>query len=219
MTLYRLVIISGLLLYPLLTHILIVVNAENYALLTLMVLSAIGMLGSWLKQKTVSLSGIEVYLLVLVLGTVNLFTRSAQALSVPFIVVNFMLAVFVLKSLNQDSGSVFERILTCVHGEIVQEPVRNKARLFTAIWGWYFLSVALLSLLLAIFAPLSWWSWFSNVGYFVFTPVVIVVMHFYQVAFFRRYEVAMHMRDFMTVLKMPLSDQRHPFRGFRQGQG
>lgn len=213
---YKLVFTSGLLLYPLLTHLLIVINAEQYALMALMLLSAIGIFVTWLKKQSVSVSGVEIYLLVLIVGTVNLFTRSAQALSVPFIVVNLMLGVFVLKSFSRNSSTIFERMVVSLHGEPVHEEVSRKSRLFTAIWGCYFIAIALISMALAVFAPLSWWSWFSNVGYFVFTPVIILVMHLYQLAVFKKHGVAMHLGDFLAVLKMPLSDKRHPFSGFRE---
>ncbi|MBE9515491.1 MAG: hypothetical protein IME93_00790 [Proteobacteria bacterium] len=214
---HKYLIISGLLLYPLLTHALIVVDAERYALMALVGLSALGLISQWLKNKAIVLTGVELYLLVLVLGGLNLFTRSAQALSVPFIVVNFMLGVFVLRSLGKDSVSMFERLLDIVHeGTAVPEQVHTYACLFTRIWGWYFISVAATSMLLAVFAPLDWWSWFSNIGYFIITPIVILVMHIYQVRIFGRHGLAMHWRDFAFLLKMPLSDSRHPLRGFRR---
>lgn len=215
---HKYLIIVGLLLYPLLTHVLIVLDAAHYALLALMGLSAIGLIAHWLKNRSIAVRGVELYLIVLVLGGVNLVTRSAQALSAPFIVVHFMLGVFVLRSLGVGSISIFERLLNCVHGTAVPDQVRGYARVFTLIWGWYFTSVAVASLLLALFAPLAWWSWFSNVGYFIFTPIIIIVMHIYQIRMFGRHGLAISWKDFGTVLRMPLSDSRHPFRGYKRDQ-
>ena len=212
---HKYLVISGLLLYPLLTHALIVVEAERYALLALMAFSVIGLVGHWLKKRTFSLRGVELYLLVLVIGSVNLSTHSAQALSAPFIVVHIMLGVFVLRSLTEGSASIFERLLNCVHGYSIPDQVRGYARVFTRIWGWYFTGVATVSLLLAVFAPLAWWSWFSNIGYFIFTPVIIIVMHIYQTRMFGRHGLAISWKDFGTVLRMPLSDSRHPFWGYK----
>ena len=215
---HKYLIIIGLLLYPLLTHALIVLDAERYALLALMALSAIGLIGHWLKNRAIGLRGVELYLLVLLIGSVNLSTRSAQALSAPFIVVHFTLGVFVLRSLGEGSVSIFERLLNSVHGNDIPGQVRGYARVFTRIWGWYFTGVAIVSLLLAVFAPLAWWSWFSNIGYFIFTPIIIFVMHIYQVRMFGRHGLAISWKDFGTVLRMPLSDSRHPFRGYKRDQ-
>lgn len=209
--------IAGLLLYPLATHFLILIHAERLALIGLMGLSALAVAWRWWKQKSIALGGVELYLIVLIVGTINLFTLSAQALSVPFIVVNFMLAIFVLRSLEPARVPVFERMVRLAHGDNLPGPVCHQARLFTRIWGWYFLLVAVASLVLALLAPLAWWSWFSNIGYFIVTPVVVAVMHVYQVTVFRRHGVAMTWREFLRVAKTPVSDPRHPLAGLRRG--
>ncbi|MDH5632373.1 MAG: hypothetical protein OEZ10_05180 [Gammaproteobacteria bacterium] len=209
--------IAGLLLYPLATHFLILINAEHFALIGLMGLSALAVTWRWWKQKSIALGGVELYLIVLIVGTINLFTLSAQALSVPFVVVNFMLAIFVLRSLEPARVPVFERIVRLAHGENLPARVCRLARLFTRIWGWYFMLVAAVSLTLALVAPLAWWSWFSNIGYFVVTPLVVGVMHVYQVTVFRRHGVAMTWRELLRVAKTPVSDPRHPLSGFRRG--
>jgi uncharacterized membrane protein len=58
--------------------------------------------------------------------------------------------------------------------------VAEYCRLLTVIWTGFFAANALICLLLAFYAPTSWWAMYTGVGIFVLTGLLMVGEYVYR---------------------------------------
>jgi len=169
--------------YPLIVHLLIKLDVTWLAVLGLVVTSVIYLfLVMGLRRDTGShWAWVVLYLVLGILGTVNLFTDSHYALFVPPVTINLAIAALFASTLRAGAMPLVERLMYFEYGqEGPPAPVARYARRLTWIWVAYFASAALVSAVLAGAAPLEVWSLFSNVLNYVFAIALLFAQYLYR---------------------------------------
>ena len=170
----------GFLLYPLIVHGLILLGHPQWAVRVLIGLCAFSLVMLLRQPATTARAGqMLFYVAVALVGMLNLLTRSSHAVLIPFIAVNVMLTLFVGSSLRPGQVPLLSWIMAEVAAVTLSPAAAARTRTLTWIWAGFFALSALVSLGLALLAPLEWWSWFSNILYFVLLLLLMLVMHGY----------------------------------------
>ncbi|MGH8751788.1 MAG: hypothetical protein ACREUV_08795 [Burkholderiales bacterium] len=89
------------------------------------------------------------------------FVSAEDLLTVPPVLINFLVCVFFAHSLARGEEPVISRIARIERGELDAALTRYTRRL-TLIWAVFFALMAITSALLALWAPLPVWSLFTN---------------------------------------------------------
>ena len=208
--------VAALIAYPLIAHLLILLEMPGVAVAGLVAVSVWWLLAS-LRQGPQDRLGLGVPAIVGLWGVINLLTDSVHVIFVPSIMINLSLAAFVATSLRTGNVPFLERFLRITHPQELPGAVRREARVLTGVWVGFFAAMAALSLALAVFAPLWLWSWFANIFYFVFIAALIIGMHTYQHFRFRRHDAAMSWDTVKGFFRLSLRDPAHPFFGYGAG--
>lgn len=200
---------AGFLLYPLVVHGLILLGRPQWAVMVLIGLCAASMLSLLRQPASKSRFGqMLFYVTVAAVGVLNLLTRSSHAVLIPFITVNVALTLFVWSSLRPGQVPLLSWIMAEVAGVRLSPAAAARTRVLTLIWAGFFGVSALVSLLLALLAPLEWWSWFSNVMYFVLLLALMLVMHGYAMWALAPMGACMTWVGFFNFLKRLIRDGR-----------
>lgn len=184
----------GMVFYPLIVHLLIKLDATWLAVLGLVVTSVVYFfLVLGIRRDTGShWAWIGLYLILGVLGSVNLFTDTHYALFIPAVVINLAIAVFFASTLRAGATPLVERMMRFEYaGEPPPVPVARYARRITWVWAGYFAAVALTSALLAAWAPLEVWSLFANVLSYAMAVALLFGQYLYRFWRYRRYGIVM----------------------------
>jgi len=192
--------------YPLVVHLLIKLDVTWLAVLGLVVTSVIYFfLVLSVRRDTGShWAWIALYLVLGVLGSVNLFTDTHYALFIPPVAINLAIAVLFASTLRAGATPLVERLMRFEYGgHAPPAPVARYARRLTWIWTVYFLGVALVSAVLAGIAPLELWSLFANVLNYVFAISLLFAQYLYRFWRYRQYGLVMPWHTLRGMVRAP----------------
>lgn len=167
---------AALFLYPLWTHLAIRAGHPAWALSYMLALYAVlvvwwsGRQGAWLRMMFALLVPLP---LLAVAGTRSL-------LFVPPVLVNLGLGLFFWQSLRLPGEALVSRLARLIRQAPLPPEQLRYTRWVTGIWAVFFFLMALESMLLALFAPLSLWSFFTNVMNNVFVVALFLVEYAYR---------------------------------------
>jgi len=207
-----LLLVLGLVLYPIAVHTLIMAEAPRAAVLTLVAVSVLylavfglgrltgtkhwrrGRAGPWLMM----------YGLLALTGIVNIFTHSVYALFLPPIFINLGLMLVFANTLRAGALPLIERMMRLAYRDALPPPLCILARRLTWMWVFFFGSMALLGAALGLYAPLAVWSLFVNVLYYLLVVLLFLAQHVYRYLRFRQYGAASLWNIIQTVSRDPL---------------
>jgi uncharacterized membrane protein len=181
--------------YPLLVHLLILYEAPAVAVAGLVATSLVYF------YTMLHLRGgprlrfvwIGVYALLAAVGLLNLLTGTVYALYLPPLLINAGLMIVFGLTLRRASMPLIERLMRMEEypGGVLPEALVRYARQLTRIWVGYFAAIALISLVLAVSAPLELWSLFANVLSYVFAILLFLAQYAYRAFRYREFGVVM----------------------------
>lgn len=192
--------------YPLIVHLLIELDAVWLAVFGLVVTSAVYFfLVMGVRRATgAHRAWLGLYLALVTLGMVNLFTDTHYALFVPPVVINLAIGLVFAMSLRRAATPLVEQMMRFEYGgQAPPAPVARYARRLTGVWVGYFAAVAALSVVLAIAAPLETWSLFVNVLSYVFAIALVITQFLYRFLRYRRYGVFMPWDTLRGMARLP----------------
>lgn len=157
---------------PVSMHLLVLLGAAQWAIFPLFLIFSLLLLGS---GRTSLPRWMAVSVLWLLAGFLWWQGETDWALfALPLIIYGMLLWVFA-ESLRAGSTPVATRFARLLRGEELPPEVVGYTRNVTRFWVGYFLLVWLLMLGLALWAPLSVWSWVANLGGYVLTGGLFVL--------------------------------------------
>lgn len=193
-----------LLAYPLIAHGMIINGIPDVAVILLVSFGLFSITISLIrgaKQKPDQVK-IIIYIVIICWGVLNFLSDDTHVLYVPSVTINFLISVFIAASLRDGTMSLMERVIRMSAVEELPALVVREARVLTMIWVAFFFIMAVISLVLAVWADLATWSLFANVLYFIFLGLVILLMHSYQHFRYRRLGVSISWKSAYKLLRM-----------------
>lgn len=179
--------------YPITLHIVITLGHLQLAviLMGLFYLATIYFALSARTQHTLSPFAIFIGLLVMSvpIALFNLYAQNITLLFLPPIAINLWFMLLFMLSLTHSDEALISRIARMERGALNAELTAYTRRL-TWIWTALFAVMAAESLLLALYAPLETWSWFTNVLNYVFVAILFAGEYIYRRIHFRQYQHA-----------------------------
>jgi len=152
---------AGVLLYPLVMHVLIVYGRLAPALFGLMLISLVA--GIFSLSDPYGKPQALCYVLVAVSAGIGLVSDREFAFYLPSIVFSLLIAGAFANTLRVGETPMIERFMRLQHGDDMPPALVRYARQLTVIWSVFCVAMALTSAVLAIFASLEAWSFFANV--------------------------------------------------------
>ena len=184
----------GMIFYPLLVHLLILYKAPAVAVAGLVATSLVYF------YSMLQLRGgprgrfvwVGVYALLAAVGLQNLLTGTVYALYLPPLLINAGLMTLFGLTLRPASMPLVERLMRMEYaGAELPAALVRYARNLTRVWVGYFASIVLVSLLLAVMAPLELWSLFANVLSYLFAVLLFFAQYAYRALRYRQYGLFM----------------------------
>ena len=162
-----------ILLYPLTLHFGIFAGSVTPGILVLSLLLLLS--GGGLVMKG-AYSGWGLFLLGIGLLACQAYYQSAAQimLFLPPILVNLLLCFLFARTLSAGSTPLINAFARIAHGHELDEVAQRYTRAVTQLWVGVFTLLALVSFLLALFAPLETWSLFTN-----FINYILVLLVFF----------------------------------------
>ena len=206
--------------YPLIVHLFIELNVPWLAVIGLVATSFVYLLlVIGFQRDTGAHPGwIGLYLGLNVLGIVNLLTDTHYALFVPPVVINLAVAAAFAATLRPGASPLVEKLMRFEFGgALPPAPLRAYARRLTVIWAVYFAGVALISLVLALVAPLEVWSLFANVLHYLFAFTLLALQFLYRAWRYRQYGLVMPWDTLRAMARLPWPGRAAPSVGSGPG--
>lgn len=209
-----LLLVFGLVFYPLAVHALILLEAPRIAVAGL-VLTSVGYLAILGAKggKGVSTLWLSLYGILALFGIFSLYAHSVHVLFVPPVLINLGLLVVFGATLRRGAVPLVERLMRVAYQRELPTGLPQLARRMTWVWVAFFGGMVPLSLGLALWAPLEIWSLFVNVLYYFFVAAVLVAQHAYRHWRFREYGSVSLWRLARNLARMSPRDPAHPFFG------
>jgi len=171
-------------LYPLVVHLLIWQGLSWLAVTALVAMNVIGLLA--LRHARSSAGLWAGYLLLAGFGIMNLLSGTHSALFVPPVLIHLALAGYFAASLRVGQTPLIERIMRMeLAGLPFPSSLQAYARHLTVFWTAYFVGAAVVSVALALAAPLETWSLYVNVINFAIMAALIAAQHLYRLFRYR----------------------------------
>ena len=202
--------VLGMIFYPLLVHFLILLKVPVVAVVGLVITSLVYFYTMLrLRQSTrTRLIWIGLYAMLAVVGLLNLFTNTIYALYLPPVLVNLGLMFLFAMTLQRDSMPLVERLMRMEYpNAALPQPLVRYARNLTRVWVGYFASIVLISLLLAVTAPLELWSLFANVGSYLFAIVLVLAQYAYRALRYRKHGLFMPWDTLRQIARIPAHER------------
>ena len=196
----------GMVFYPLFVHLLIKLDATWLAVAGLVVTSLVYqfLVIGFRRGAAVHPAWVGLYLLLMVLGVVNLLTDTHYALYFPPVIINLALAAIFGVTLRRGATPLVEQMMRFEYdGKPPPVPLQAYGRYLTWIWAGYFLGVVLVSLLLAYAAPLEIWSLFTNILNYLFAVTLLFGQYLYRFLRYREHGVFMPWDTLRCMAKFP----------------
>lgn len=167
-----------LVLYALTVHLGITYGYPLPAVILLTTLLVTSLLKAITSRSVSSILFLSVY----ILATLAMFEFAGLygVLFLPPIVINFSVALFFARTLLPGQTDLITRIAREVHPDRSARVLRYTRRVSWA-WMWFCLGMALLSAILAVYAPIEIWSLFAN-----FLNYVLLALFFLAEVILRR---------------------------------
>jgi len=161
-------------LYPLALHFGISAGSATLGILILCLLFLLGGMDLIIKSDR---SGWLLFLLGLLLLTCQVSYPAAaeMMLFLPPIAINLLLSFIFARTLRKGSMPLISTFAQIAHGHKLDAIALHYTRTLTQVWLGMFVSFALLSLLLAIFAPLEIWSLFTNFIFYILMVLLFLI--------------------------------------------
>lgn len=201
----------GMVFYPLIVHLLIELDRPWLAVAGLVVTSAIylTLLVGLQRRSGAHPAWLGLYLGLAVLGAINLLTHAHWALFFPPVIINLAIgAIFALTLRPGSTPLVTQMMRFEYHGE-PPPPLAAYGRRLTIMWVGFFAGVALLSVVLALTAPLVVWSLFTNILNYVFAVLLLFAQFFYRWLRYRQYGVFMPWDTLRGMARQPWPGRGH----------
>lgn len=207
--------------YPLLVHLLILYKIPAVAVAGLVVTS-LGYFYTMLHLRAgprVRFVWIGVYVLLAAVGLLNLLTGTVYALYLPPLLINAGLMTLFGLTLRRGSMPLVERLMRMEYfGSELPAALVRYARQLTRIWVGYFAVFVLVSLVLAVSAPLELWSLFANVLSYLFAILLFLAQYAYRVLRYRQYGVFMPWDTLRCIARVSPRDRAQLLFHGRSGQ-
>lgn len=203
----------GMVFYPLFVHLLIKLDATWLAVTGLVVTSLVYqlLLIGFRRGTTVPPVWVGLYLLLMVLGLINLLTDTHYALYFPPVIINLALAGVFGATLRRRATPLVEQMMRFEYdGNPPPAPLQAYARRLTWVWTGYFLGVVLASLLLAVVAPLEVWSLFTNILNYLFAVTLLFSQYLYRFLRYRQYGLFMPWDTLRRMARFPWPGRAAP---------
>jgi len=200
--------VLGMAFYPLLVHLLISMEAPWLAVTGLVLTSIIYLflVIGFQRQTGVHAGWVVLYLALSMLGIVNLLTHTHYALFVPPVLINSGVALVFGATLQAGKVPLVTQMMRFEYnGNLPPLPLQGFARRLTWFWTLYFGVVALLSLVLALTAPLEVWSFFTNFLHFLLVIGFLFAQYFYRYWRYRQHGVFMPWDTLRGMGRLPWS--------------
>jgi len=161
-------------LYPLALHLGISVGSATLGILILGLLLLLGGIDLIIKSD---LSG---WLLLIMGGgllvcLISYPSAAEMVLFLPPVAINLLLGFVFARTLREGAMPLISTFAQIAHGHELDAIALRYTRTLTQVWVGLFLSFALLSLLLAIFAPLEIWSLFTNFIFYILIALLFLI--------------------------------------------
>jgi uncharacterized membrane protein len=143
----------------------------------ILILSLLLLLGGGALLMKGAHSGWGLLLLGVGLLACQAYYQSAaqMVLFLPPILINLLLCFLFARTLGADSTPLISAFARIVHGHEMDEVTQRYTRAVTQLWVAVFALLALVSLFLALFAPLEIWSLFTNFINYILVLVVFFI--------------------------------------------
>ena len=184
----------GMIFYPLLVHLLILYELPVVAVVGLVATSLVYFYTMLRLRGAARMRfyWIGVYALLAAVGSVNLLTDTVYALYLPPLLINSALMIVFGLTLRRDSMPLIERLMRMEYfGSELPAALVRYAHNLTRVWVGYFGSIVLISLLLAVSAPIEFWSLFANVLSYFFAILLFLAQYAYRALRYREYGLFM----------------------------
>lgn len=171
-------VLALLLSYPVAIHLLITAGHASAATAVVLVAGMISLVVAWRGARRRA-RWVPVFAAFALVGLLSLFAKSPLAMFLPPVAINLVLAAVFARSLAAGNISILERLIAIAQPRAVEltPHERGMARRLTGVWVAFFVTMAIVSAMLAAFAPLAVWSLFTNVIYFLLIPALILLQH------------------------------------------
>jgi uncharacterized membrane protein len=192
--------------YPLFVHLLIKLDATWLAVAGLVVTSLVYqfLVIGFRRGAVVYHAWVGLYIVLTVLGTINLLTDTHYALFFPPVIINLALAAVFGVTLRRGVTPLVEQMMRFEYdGQTPPAPLQVYARHLTQVWTGYFLAVVLVSLLLAYTARLETWSLFTNILNYVLAVTLLFAQYLYRFLRYRQYGVFMPWDTLRRMARFP----------------
>jgi len=208
--------------YPLLVHLLILYKVPAVAVAGLVVTSLVYFY-TMLHLRAgprVRFAWVGVYALLAAIGLLNLLTDTVYALYLPPLLINFGLMILFGLTLRRGSMPLVERLMRMEYpGAELPAALVRYARQLTRIWVGHFAAIVLVSLVLAVSAPLEMWSLFANVLSYLFAIALFLAQYVYRALRYRQYGVFMPWDTLRCIARVSPGDRAQLLFHGRSGQG
>jgi len=212
----------GMIFYPLLVHLLILYKVPAVAVAGLVATSLVYFY-TMLHLRAgprVRFVWIGVYALLAAVGSLNLLTDTVYALYLPSLLINFGLMTLFGLTLRRGSMPLVERLMRMEYsGAELPAALVRYARNLTRVWVGYFASIVLISLLLAVSAPLELWSLFANVLSYLFAIILFFAQYAWRALRYRQYGLFMPWDTLRCIARISPHDRAQLLFYGRPGQG
>jgi uncharacterized membrane protein len=162
-----------LLSYPLLSHWFIRQNEPQYAVYLLGVWVGVFALGSILRRGKLQTTAVIALLLAMMLMLLPGW-QGLNLLQLMPVLMNLLLAVLLAFSLGKGQQPLITRLASVMRGGDMPVRVARYTRQVTLVWSLFFAAMAIVALMLTMFATLESWSLFVNFLTYVFIAVLVV---------------------------------------------
>lgn len=197
-----------LLSYPLLSHWFIQQQKPQYAVYLLAIYVGVFALASVLGQRKLHIGSTLALVLAVILALLPGW-QGVNLLQLMPVLINLLLALGLGYSLGNGQTPLITRLASIMRGGNMPDPVRRYTRAVTLVWCLFFVFMAVVALLLVLFASLESWSLFANLLTYVLIAGFIVL----EFAFRRWYLGALVDYSFTDFIKgLVKLDYAHIFR-------
>jgi uncharacterized membrane protein len=197
-------VLSGvsLLAYPLLVHVFVVQGSAQAALLLLIATSS----GFFLLQLALRQHGgspllLALYGLLAGAAVLSLALGRLYALFFPPVIFNLAFAVLFGLTLRAGQTSLIERFMRLQYREHMTPALARYGRQLTWLWLGVFVFIATTSVALAVWAPLTVWSYFANILGYLIVGALFVGQFVYSHLRFRVLPPSQHLHAIWAFLR------------------
>jgi uncharacterized membrane protein len=207
--------------YPLLVHLLILYKVPAVAVAGLVVTSLVYFYTMLQLREgpRARFAWVGVYALLAAVGALNLFTGTVYALYLPPLLINAGLMILFGLTLRPGSMPLVERLMRMEYQNAeLPAALTRYARNLTRVWAGFFAGIVLISLVLAVNAPLELWSLFANVLSYLFAIILFLAQYAWRALFYRQYGLFMPWDTLRCIARISPRDRARLLFHGRTGQ-